>query len=38
MELRNVLEAAEGFELIDEVATTDELFEKLKDTTPSLSC
>jgi len=28
MGIRKVLEAAEGFELIDEVATTDELFEK----------
>ena len=36
MGVRKVLEAAEGFELIDEVATTEELFEKLKDTTPDV--
>jgi DNA-binding NarL/FixJ family response regulator len=36
MGIRKVLEAAEGFELIDEVATTEELFEKLKDTTPDV--
>ncbi|WP_339653166.1 response regulator transcription factor [uncultured Maribacter sp.] len=36
MGVRTVLEAAEGFELIDEVATTEELFEKLKDTTPDV--
>ena len=36
MGVRKVLESAEGFELIDEVATTEELFEKLKDTTPDV--
>ena len=36
MGVRKVLEAAEGFELIDVVATTEELFEKLKDTTPDV--
>lgn len=36
MGVRKVLESAEGFELIDEVATTEDLFEKLKDTTPDV--
>lgn len=36
MGISKLLEATEGFELIDEVATTEELFEKLKDTTPDV--
>jgi DNA-binding NarL/FixJ family response regulator len=36
MGVRKVLESADGFELIHEVATTEELFEKLKDTTPDV--
>ena len=30
MGVRNVLESATGFELVDDVATTEELFEKLE--------
>ena len=36
MGVRKVLESADGFELIHEVANTEELFEKLKDTTPDV--
>jgi DNA-binding NarL/FixJ family response regulator len=36
MGVRKVLESADGFELIHEVADTEELFEKLKDTTPDV--
>ena len=36
MGVKKVLESASGFELIDEVANTEELFEKLKDTTPDV--
>lgn len=36
MGVRNVLESASGFEMVDDVATTEELFEKLQNVTPDV--
>lgn len=36
MGVKTVLDSTDGFELIDAVATTEELFEKLNDTTPDV--
>lgn len=36
MGVKNVLEAADGFEVMDEVSTTTELFERLKTVTPDV--
>jgi DNA-binding NarL/FixJ family response regulator len=36
MGVRTVLEAANGFDMVDDVATTEELFEKLKNVTPDV--
>jgi DNA-binding NarL/FixJ family response regulator len=36
MGVRNVLDSATGFEMVDDVATTEELFEKLENVTPDV--
>lgn len=36
MGVRTVLESANGFDMVDDVATTEELFEKLKNVTPDV--
>lgn len=36
MGVRTVLESANGFEMVDDVATTEELFEKLKNVSPDV--
>ncbi len=36
MGVKNVLSSATGFEVVDDVSTTDELFERLKEVTPDV--